>query len=29
VIYDGTQISSPSSRNAAPSRAYFYFWRFT
>jgi hypothetical protein len=25
----GTHTASPSSRFAAPERAYFYFWRFT
>jgi len=25
----GTHSASPSSRPAAPQRAYFYFWRFT
>jgi len=25
----GTHTASPSSRLAAPARAYFYFWRFT
>jgi hypothetical protein len=26
---EGTHLVSPTSRDAAPERAYFYFWRFT